>query len=281
MIKYLKHNEIDYERWDKVVSEWSGQPYALSWWLDVVSPGWEALVDENYDETHNRHYRAVMPLPVKRRFGLKYLVQPLFCQQLGVFGQEDTSEFLRAIPYWSYDINLNFRNDYKGHCFRSHVNYIINNASGFDNNTIRNVKKADKYLSYQELSASDFLALWRSENRWLGVVFSSLLENLLSECLKRGKTMLLGAFSEGKLVSAIFAILTNERIILLAPVSNAEGKRLCAMFGIISHIILDNQDKIIDCEGSMIPGVARFYRGLGGKNQDYRRIWRLSWHPKK
>lgn len=273
MIRHLRHNEIDRQKWDRVVAQWSGQPYALSWWLDTVSPGWEGLV--------NGDYEAVMPLPLKRRFGLTYLVQPRFCQQLGVFGCEDTAEFLKRVPYLSYDINLNYRNTFNRKSFRWHTNYIINNVSGFDSNTKRNIRKADRMLEYRETTAHDFMDLWKNENRRFGEVYAHLLGNLLTECLKREMAMLVGAFSEGKMVSAIFTVLTSDRIILLAPVSDDEGKKLSAMFGIVSHIINNNQDKVIDCEGSMLPGVARFYRGLGGVEQNYRRIWRLSWRSKK
>lgn len=253
--------------------EWTGQPYGLSWWLDTVSPGWEALVKGDYE--------AVMPLPVKKRYGISYLVQPYFSQQLGLFGQEDTAEFLDRIPYLSYDFNLNFRNVYKSSRFKMHVNYIINNVSKPDSNTIRNIRKADNALEYRLITPAEFRGLWVSENRWLGDESSLLLENLITECRKHGMDMLIGAFSGSELVSAIFAILTNERIILLAPVSNQIGKRTSAMFGIISYIIKNNQDKIIDCEGSMLPGVARFYRGFGAVEQNYRRIWRFSWRKKK
>lgn len=273
MIKYIKNSDIDRNQWDRVVAGWSGQPYGLSWWLDVVSPGWEALVKDDYV--------AVMPLPVKHRYGLTYLVQPRFTQQIGLFGQEDTAEFLSKIPYLSYDFNLNFRNCYHASNFRIHTNYIINNVSQPDTNTLRNIRKADRCVTYRQVSPDDFISLWASENRWLGDVSLELLKRLVAECSKRCMAMLIGAFSEGKMVSAIFAILTNERIILLAPVSSHIGKQTSAMFGIISHIIKNNQDKIIDCEGSMLPGVARFYRGFGAVEQNYRRIWRLSWRRKK
>ena len=71
-------------------------PYARTWYLDVVSPGWEALVADDYD--------CIMPLPRKRRYGLAYLVQPPLTQQLGVFARQGGSEkmteaFIRKIPY--------------------------------------------------------------------------------------------------------------------------------------------------------------------------------------
>ena len=277
MITHLKNTEIDRSRWDDLVMQWSGQPYGLSWWLDIVSPGWEALILNDYE--------AVMPLPVKRRFGLKYMVQPRFCQQLGVFGAADTTEFLRAIPYLSYDFNLNYRNDFSGSHFRWHTNYIISqqptaNGQKPTANCLRNIRKASS-LSVGQVSAGEFLALWQEENLWMGADYSRLLTQLVGESLDRGYGILLGIRSEGRVVSAIFAVSTAERVILLAPVSDAEGKRCSAMFGIVNRLIVENPDKIIDCEGSMIPGVARFYRGFGAVEQNYRRIWRMSWRRKR
>lgn len=278
LIKYLKHSDIDRKEWDRVVSAWSGQPYALSWWLDVVSPGWEALV--RVDEK-GFGYAAVMPLPVKHRFGISYLVQPRFTQQLGVFGEEEPSDFLRAVPYISYDININFRNTCPASRFKAHVNYIINKDAEFNSNTKRNIKKADSKLVYREISQETFLNLWCTENvNRFGQVYATILKNLLSECLNRGMALLLGAFYGEELVGAMFAVLTYNRVILLAPVSNANGKSLSAMFGLMSNVINNYSDKIIDCEGSMLPGVAKFYRGFGGIDQNYHRIWRLSWRKK-
>ncbi|MEA2107399.1 MAG: hypothetical protein U9P82_11900, partial [Bacteroidota bacterium] len=81
-INHLQNAQIDKQKWDLTIeNSHNGLVYALSWYLDVVSPGWNALVLGDYE--------AVMPLPVKQKFGLEYLVQPPFCQQLGVFCSPD------------------------------------------------------------------------------------------------------------------------------------------------------------------------------------------------
>src|ERR1700692_3437990 len=78
MIHYLKHNAIDKRRWDEAIDRaFNGMIYAKSWYLDIVSPQWDALVSDDY--------RAVMPLTWRRKFGVYYLYQPFFTQQLGVF----------------------------------------------------------------------------------------------------------------------------------------------------------------------------------------------------
>ena len=96
MIKLLKHNEINKIRWDECVKKsFNGNVYALSWYLDVVHHNWDALVENDYER--------VMPLPSSIKFGISYMFQPFFVQQLGVFSstqlsQETVDNFIKAIP---------------------------------------------------------------------------------------------------------------------------------------------------------------------------------------
>lgn len=81
MIRYFDHGEIDRAQWDELVTQApNGLIYALSWYLDIVSPGWAALIKQE-----SERYVAVLPLPVRRKFGMRYLQQPVFAQQLGLF----------------------------------------------------------------------------------------------------------------------------------------------------------------------------------------------------
>ena len=59
-IKYLSHNNIDLKKWDICIQNaYNSLIYAESWYLDIVSPNWEALVYNDYE--------YVMPLPLKRK----------------------------------------------------------------------------------------------------------------------------------------------------------------------------------------------------------------------
>jgi hypothetical protein len=81
LLRYLSNSQINYPQWDACVAA-SPQAivYGLSWYLDVVSPGWAGLVEEEQGR-----YLAVMPLPEARKIGIPYLRQPFFAQQLGLF----------------------------------------------------------------------------------------------------------------------------------------------------------------------------------------------------
>ena len=53
MIKYLTHNNIDKTRWDECIRRsFNGNIYAWSWYLDIVHPQWEALIENNYERVH-------------------------------------------------------------------------------------------------------------------------------------------------------------------------------------------------------------------------------------
>jgi len=111
---YLKNHEIDYAEWDHCVhASPQGLVYALSWYLDIVSPGWEAIVLMG-----NGRYEQVMPLPVLRRIGIPYLQQPIACQQLGVFSRNGPVQAERLVPFMAkvldtfrYSVNYSFNTD--------------------------------------------------------------------------------------------------------------------------------------------------------------------------
>jgi hypothetical protein len=112
VIRYIRHREIDKLKWDACIQRSvNGIIYGYSWYLDIVAEGWEALVEENYE--------SVMPLICRKKFGIRYLFQPFFTQQLGVFSsnkftEEKIKEFISAIPqkFSFFEINLNTFNKF-------------------------------------------------------------------------------------------------------------------------------------------------------------------------
>src|SRR5512136_2157781 len=96
MIVYLKNQEIDRAQWDTCIGlSQSTKPYAYSWYLDIMAPGWEALVDDDYD--------SVFPIPGFSKLGIQYVATPMFLQQLGAFSPDKPTgkaivEFLEYLP---------------------------------------------------------------------------------------------------------------------------------------------------------------------------------------
>jgi len=103
-IRHLQHKQIDPLKWDGAIFRSRvPQAYALFGYLNKITDNhWSALVYGDYE--------AVFPLPLKQKFGITYVVQPIFCQQLGAFGtctNVSTMDFVNAIPKHFVRVRMN------------------------------------------------------------------------------------------------------------------------------------------------------------------------------
>lgn len=276
-ITHLRNEVIDYKRWDNCISQSSNQlTYAYSWYLDVVSPSWEALVSEDYE--------YVMPLPIKKKYKIPYIVQPILTQQLGIFSKLEINEylveeFIKEIPYFSYEINLNEHNYFQKGLVQP--NYLLNLHQPYEQiralyskNTLRNIEKAKKLnLKIKSgLTVNEFLDFNSSIEKKFLTINHSTLENLLTNGISQNALMLYGVFSkDNKQIAGLCLLDSAQRLTNLLPVSNTEGKASSAMFLLIDNIIKNEaeNEKVFDFEGSRIEGIARFYKGFGAKNHPY------------
>lgn len=277
LIRHLSHKSIDKEKWDQLISTaTNGLIYAKSWYLDIVSPNWEALVSENYT--------YVFPIPIKRKYKLPYIVQPPLTQQLGIFSNQTiTAEivrlFIQKLPSYSYELNLNEHNLLPG--LTGEPNFILDMSkkynelsSGYSKNTIRNIDKAKKlHLKVIEnISLDSFINFYQNTSKTYKSIDCDCLEKLITAGLQHKTFKLSGIFNEtDDMIAALCFTEFNQRITYLVPVSNETGKQACAMFLLVDQIIQSEsaKDKLLDFEGSKIEGIARFYKGFGAKNHPY------------
>lgn len=292
MIRYLKNNEINKEKWDNCISA-SPQSlvYAESWFLDIVSPGWEALVEDDYT--------SVFPLTYRNKIGINYLFQPFFTQQLGLFNAAgDISEgklkmFLLAIPkkFRLIEIQLNsFNTIYHVDTFTIHqkVTYIVNLSESFEQisenyseNLRRNIKKAkhSEINFSKKILFKDVIELFR-QNRGIKInkIRNSDYKTLLTLLEEAGRRNCLDCRgttnSNGKLIAGVIFIKSKHSYILLFSATNIEAKETGAMSLLIDSFLKDhsNEDVFLDFEGSMDANLARYYKSFGSKEIVYLQI---------
>jgi hypothetical protein len=273
MIQHLKHKEIDKSKWDKCISESQlALPYALSWYLDVVSPNWHALVFNDYE--------FVFPLPIKSKFGLSYFVQPVFTQQLGIFGKENLTPivvnwFLKNIPRKLKSvINLNeLMCDFVPKRFKLRPNYVLDTSKKeFSSSTKRNIKKAvlNQIEITTNLPIEVVSAFIINENPHFSPNELSLFKKLLAEGLKNKVFEVYAAVKGEQLVACAILSKLSKRAIYLFNASSKDGKEIGAMHLLIDTFIKENIEiQELDFEGSSVPGVARFYKGFGADEKRY------------
>jgi hypothetical protein len=294
LIRYLSHTEINRTLWDECISSSPhGLIYASCWYLDIVSPGWEALVEEDYS--------FVFPLTRRKKWGFDYLFQPYFTQQLGIFGRTSTvsedrlNDFVKNIPdkFKLIEIQLNESNKIgskAGFTMFPRITHHLDLSetheklkAGYSENTRRNIQKAIKNSLEitGEITFQDVISLFRqnrgSEIKNLTTKDYSVFEKLLAAAEERGILEIKSVLnSSGKLLAGAIFIRSYHSYIFLFSATNAEAKETGAMSTIIDSFIHDHngENKYLDFEGSMDPNLARFYKSFGSKEVVYLQIRR-------
>ena len=73
-----KETNLDVDKYDACIeNSIQSRIYAFSWYLDIVADNWDVLVLDDY--------KAVMPIPWKKKYFIKYIAQPLFLSAIGCF----------------------------------------------------------------------------------------------------------------------------------------------------------------------------------------------------
>lgn len=286
-IRFTRHEDIDMEKWNECVdTSVNRMPYAFSWYLDTVSPGWHALIADDY--------RAVFPLTARKKYGIHYLAQPPFTQQLGVFSRDLLStdvieQFIAAIPkfYKLIEIRLNKLNfpESSAISVKENTNLELPLISSYEDlkknysqNLKRNLKKAGKsdLFVVPQVNPVEIIRMFQlNRGRNIKMLKKSdytRLEQLIYKMAKRGYAQVRGVYTERhNLCAAAVFLKVEDRIIFLFSGLNEEGKQVAAMPFLIDSVVKEYAGKniILDFEGSNDPGVARFYRGFGAKESVY------------
>ena len=277
VIRLYANSEIDKAKWDScVVDSNNALIYAYSWYLDIVSPNWVALIKGDY--------KVVFPLPAKKKLGVSYISQPLFTQQLGLFSSENSNNvdaFLRAIPKKIWMRSLQIHNQLENAKTKDNFELDISAAiekirKRYSQNVRRNLKKAAEHnLEIKQCSNDLLIQLFKQnkgkEVKELDKKAYFILSELLYKIQKKEKGKCFGVYKDGELISAAFFCNCLGRSVYLFSASNSSAKEIGA-----NHFLIDNyiakykkDSLILDFEGSMIPSLARFYASFGADKKKY------------
>ena len=284
-IRYLPYEEIDKSKWDnRITTAGNGLIYAYSYYLDHMAERWDALILGDYE--------AVMPLPHKKKFGIRYLYQPFLTAQLGIFGNDINREivgsFLNSIPdYFKYgDIYLNHANVYviPGKDLYLRSNYVLSLkeeytilSSNYRENIRRNIKrsedagcKASKDFNVEQVIelALEQMKTQKSESSRNVECFRGLYHNLQAK--KMATTYGISSSSGQLLASCVFFFSHNRGYYILVG-NHPDGRTIGASHALIDSFIRNQAGKelVLDFEGSDLRNLAFFYSSFGAKEEKY------------
>lgn len=273
--RIIKNHEIDFEKWDQCVAR-SNNPsvYALSWYLNIVSPGWNALVCEDY--------QCAFPITPGRSTRNKLLLRPILAQRFDLYGQHNIVELKDVMSclkkdYWGIILNLE--------CPVGNSRIMVNQIlklngdyhelkKKYSSQVNRKIKKgiAEGLYMTDLVEVDDFLWFTKNESKYQ---YSTneiiLIESIVRNAIRLNQGTITGICNDKGLISAAFWLHSFKRFILLLPVSSEIGYKQNGMTFILDHFIKTHAStgKIIDFEGSNISGIAQFNKGFGAWDEYY------------
>ena len=288
-MKYLINEEIDKRKWDNtVIDSVNGKITFFSWYLDAVSPNFSALVNDDYS--------WIFPLPEKKKFIIKYLIQPFACQQCGLVYLNQNFNFISTLDdcieyiidhYHLFDFNINTDTIINDKIVTvDNRNLILKLGrsyneifSSFSTNTKRNLKKSlNEGVVVKKINNSDEVIdlFVKDKGRQVGWTEdkSAILRRIFSLAGKCADIKVYGAYLNDKLISGACFIGFCGKWTFLFSGNSASGKETGAMFYVIDRFICDycNDSLFLDFEGSNNNGLYRFYKSFGSDEQKYVRI---------
>ena len=297
-IRYIRRGNISDELWNNCVELASNSLiYAQTWYLDAMCDQWDALVLNDYE--------AVMPLPWRKKWGIRYIYQPAFIQRLGVFGknvnQEKVQLFFYECTNWFTYMHAGFGQPW--HNSNSLViaqkNFIIDLEKPYEylrksytfecNKNIR--KAAQRGCKFVEnIPVDTVIEMYQTAYSHLHTAYSKKdydqFAKLAHTGISKNKAATYGIVNDsGTLIYSALLFKDSNRLYYLAGAPTKEGRSKRATYFFIDKILQQHAGASLffDFEGSDIPDVAAFYQRFGPATEIYYTVkcnnlpWWIRW----
>ncbi|MGI8635684.1 MAG: hypothetical protein ACR2KZ_09810 [Segetibacter sp.] len=290
-IQFLKNKEIDKSRWDDCILQGANTLiYARTFYLNHISTDWNALVGANYE--------WVLPLTNRKKYGISYLYQPAFAQQLGVFFKPGVTVPYKAIfeylqqHYKFWEINWNYAASTEltdsPHQVDFGNNFIIDLSASYEtiaanyhNDLVKNLKRSNRFRHFYK-TTHEFNKSIELYKQYYGKRMPHVKETdyhnfcQISAYAAQNEIMVCREVlnENNELMATALLLFDGKRLYNLMNTTTEAGRITGANHFLINAIIEEFSGKkvILDFEGSDLQGVKNFYEKFGAVNQPYFRV---------
>jgi len=282
-LQLLPSNKIDKKKWDECLNSSLGPLiYASSAYLDQMADNWDGIVAEDYS--------FIMPIPWRKKLGIRYCYKVPFIQQLGVFGktaQEDDIKSCIQLMFAGFrygDYSFNYQNKCYGG--KRCSNYMLSLASNYRSTSFfysdklaADLSKAAKNsLQYERGNVDEAIGLFRElyKEKIQGITALDY-DNFYRLCYLKEKenNLIVRKISSDKNILSISLLMKDKfRIYNLISCTTQQGRKALAGHFLYDSLIKEYSQTglIFDFEGSDIPGIKHFYKIFGAIEQPYSQI---------
>ena len=286
-IKYIHREHLDEEKYNQCIdSSLQSKIYAFSWYLDIVCDTWDVLVLNDYE--------AVMPIPWRKKYGIKYVYPPFWVLQLGVFSNEviDENEFLTPLfnKFKFVELRINTHNNFELYPeflqLKQCQKLVFNTTYS---STLSHYRK-DRKKDLQKAAAADLIEKWNDHPSNLIQLFKNNigkrtpniketdyenLEKLIAICIEKKIGEILSVYDkENKLVASVFLLKHKNSITKLISSTNLKDRKNGANTFLIDRVIFKyHKDfSVFNFGGSSIKSVASFSKSFGAETEKYHQL---------
>lgn len=283
-IQLLSAHQINKNKWNRCIADAeNGLIYADTHFLDTLADNWSGIIVGDY--------AAVMPLPWRKKWGIRYLYVPPFIQQLGLMGTfhqqhaENVTKLLQQ--HFMYgDLHFNYSNAVVTSCFsevkkrRNRITHLLPTyaelSQFFSGDARRNLQEADRHsLHYQEGREEEAIQLFLGQMKYKGAPSGIDMKRFsrLCQVLSSAQQMICRSVVDNnhQLLAAMVGFTDGKRIYNLLNLTTPEGRKKSANYFLFDQLLREwaGHPLWLDWEGSELPGVQSFYLHWGGEWEYY------------
>ena len=238
-----------------------------------------------------------MPIPFRKKLGIKYAYRPNFCQQLGVFSAANNlpktilNDFFKELAsrfrhlHYPFNHSNIFENELQLKLLKR-TNLILDLGKTYENiyqlysgNLKKNLKTAENAELFikenipTELVISLYKKAWQSFNQIPECEYSNF-KTLVDFAEKQGIVETIGVYKKETLLASCIVLKFKNRLYYPFSCISQEGRKYAATAFLIDSIInrYSNSNNFLDFEGSDIESVKSFYEKFGPEKEYYYQV---------
>ena len=286
-INIIPAHNIDKLKWDDCVRNSSNALiYATTDYLDNMTDNWHGIVVNDYD--------CVMPVPWRKKLGIRYSYDVPFIQQLGWFSKDQSinenlllNAFFQFVKYGDYAFNFSNKLPVENKLTQHH-NYILDLSLPYENlekkfnPDVRTYRRnALKYhFSYTACHIMEpvnlHIGLYQSQLKHITGEDYRKFKSLTTVLDKNAKAFARKVISNsGELLSAVLVFKDSRRLYNIMNSTTASGKKMDANYFLLTELWkeFEHEKLLFDFEGSDVPGIQKFYKKFGPQHQPYSKMY--------